>query len=65
MTLVRDNLPWVEFLLDCTLGLLVVDDETETFRLVNFTLQEYFNTRTMNIFPAGNERIATVCMKYL
>ena len=44
-----ENIPSVEILLNYCLGLVVVDREASTTRLIHFTLQEYLNTST-NIF---------------
>lgn len=59
----RDNFPGRKTFLDCCLGLVVVDDETATVRLVHYSLEEYFET--VNLFPHGHQDIVNTCLTYL
>ena len=60
-----DNIPPRKALLDCCLGLVVVDDETLTVRFVHYTLEEYFRKYTREEFPNGYSYIAETCLTYL
>ena len=61
----KDNIPSQEVLLDCCLGLVVVDKETSTVRFVHYTLEEYFRKYTTEEFPNGCSSIAETCLTYL
>ena len=62
------NIPTIETLLQCSLGLVTVEKSSPTsaptVRLVHFTLQEYLSNNT-NMFPNSHSMIAEVCLKYL
>ena len=60
-----DNIPSKKALLDCCLGLVVVDDETLTVRFVHYTLEEYFRDNANTEFPNGCIPIAETCLTYL
>ena len=67
-----DNIPSEEALLDCCLGLVVVDKETMTVRFMHYTLAEYFRENINNIernilndFPDGYSCIPETCLTYL
>ena len=60
-----DNIPSKKALLDCCLGLVVIDDETLTVRFVHYTLEEYFRDNTRTEFPNGCSSIAETCLTYL
>jgi len=58
------RIPSVETLLSCCLGLLVIDREALTVRLIHFTLQEYLYT-CPEIFGATHTVMAETCLTYL
>ena len=60
-----DNIPSCKALLDCCLGLVLVDEETMTVRFVHYTLQEYFRNQERTEFPNGYSYIAETCLTYL
>ncbi|KAF8463330.1 hypothetical protein BDZ91DRAFT_313242, partial [Kalaharituber pfeilii] len=60
-----DNFPSKSTLLHCCCGLVTVDNETSTVRLVHYTLQEYFNLYEEKYFPYGHNLIARTCLTYL
>ena len=60
-----DNIPSQKMLLDCCLGLVIVDEETLTVRFVHFTLEEYFRDNFRTQFPNGYGSIAETCLTYL
>ena len=59
-----DNIPSIQSLLASCLGLVVVDKEESTVRLVHFTLQEYLNSRS-ETFQNPYAVMAEVCLTYL
>jgi len=59
-----DNVPSINTLLACCLGLFVVEKEASTVRLIHFTLQEYLRAHP-HIFGAAHARIAETCLTYL
>ena len=58
------NTPAVETLLTCTLGLVMVEKSSSTFRLIHYTLQEYLS-HNPNLFIKPHSIIAEVCLTYL
>ena len=60
-----DNIPSQKAILDCCLGLVIVDEETMTVRFVHFTLEEYFRENFTTEFPNGDSSIAETCLTYL
>ena len=59
-----DNVPSIGTLLASCQGLVVVEKEASTVRLIHFTLQEYLRTRT-ELFGAAHSTIAETCLNYL
>ena len=59
-----ENIPSVETLLNCCLGLVVVDREASTVRLIHHTLQEYLNTFP-DIFGPAHSIMTETCLTYL
>ena len=58
------KIPSVETLLRCCLGLVIVDREALTFRLIHFTLQEYLCT-CPELFGSTHSTMAETCLTYL
>ena len=58
------NIPAIETLLECSLGLVTVEKSSSTVRLVHYTLQEYLS-HNPNFFPKPHSMIAEVCLTYL
>jgi len=58
------NIPAIETLLACSLGLVTVEKSSSTVRLVHYTLQEFLSNNT-NLFPNPHSIIAEVCLTYL
>jgi len=58
------RIPSAETLLSCCLGLIVIDRETLTVRLIHFTLQEYLYTYP-NLFGPTHSIMAETCLTYL
>ena len=58
------NIPAIETLLACSLGLITVETSSSTVRLVHCTLQEHLSNNT-SLFPNPHSIIAEVCLTYL
>jgi len=58
------NIPAIEPLLACSLGLITVEKSSSTIRLVHYTLQEYLS-HNPNFPPEPHSMIAEVCLTYL
>ena len=58
------NVPSISTLVNCCQGLITMDKEASTVRLVHFTLQEYFSANP-NIFTTPHSSIAEICLTYL
>ncbi|RPA98774.1 ankyrin [Choiromyces venosus 120613-1] len=59
-----DDVPSIRTLLGCTLGLVTVDQQSSTVRLIHFTLQEYLGAHT-NLFITPHSMMAEICLTYL
>jgi len=58
------NIPAIETLLACSLGLVTVEKSSSTVRLVHYTLQEYLSNNP-DLFLKPHSVIAGVCLTYL
>jgi len=58
------NVPTIRTLLSCTLGLVTIDEQASTVRLVHFTLQEYL-VADPNLFTTPHSMMAETCLTYL
>ena len=59
-----DNVPSIGTLLTCCQGLVVVEKEASTVRLIHFTLQEYLRAHP-DLFGAAHSAMAETCLSYL
>src|SRR5207237_3035271 len=61
-----DDIPAIETLLVCCQGLVTVDREAATVRLIHHTLREYLSTNP-NLFPQAHSHsaMAETCLTYL
>lgn len=57
--------PSQNMMIECCLGLVTVDRESSSVRLVHYALQEFFWDQREEIFPSGEEEISKVCITYL
>ena len=57
------NIPSVPTLVNCCQGLITVDKEASTVRLIHFTLQEYLSAT--NIFSNPHSAMGKICLTYL
>ena len=58
------NVPSISTLVGCCQGLIVVDKEASTVRLIHFTLQEYLSAHP-DIFIRPHSTMAEICLTYL
>jgi len=58
------NVPAIETLLACSLGLITVEKSSSTVRPIHYTLQEYLS-HNPNLFLKPHSMIAEVCLTYL
>ena len=59
-----DNVPPISTLLSCCQGLVVIDKEASTVRLIHFTLHEYLRSHP-ELFSAAHSAMAETCLSYL
>lgn len=62
---IEDGTPTQEIIVDCCLGLVVIERETSTIRLTHFTLQEYLDDRQDAVLTSGHTIITKTCLTYL
>ncbi|KAI5795824.1 ankyrin repeat-containing domain protein [Pyronema domesticum] len=62
-----DNFVDAQFLLQCCLGLVIVDESTLTVRLVHKSLQDYLKSQYDQplLFEEGHDEIAHICVTYV
>ena len=58
------NIPSTPTLANCCQGLITVDKEASTVRLIHFTLQEYLSSHP-DIFSKPHSAMAEICLTYL
>ena len=58
------NIPSMPTLMNCCQGLITVDGEASTVRLIHFTLQEYLSSHP-DIFSKPHSAMAEICLTYL
>jgi len=58
------NIPSMSTLVNCCQGLITVDKEASTVRLIHFTLQEYLSAH-LDIFSKPHAAMAEICLTYL
>jgi len=59
-----DNIPSIATLVGCCQGLITVDREASTVRLIHFTLKEYLSSHP-HIFSRPHSSMAEICLTYL
>ena len=59
-----DNIPSTSTLVSCCQGLITVDKEASTVRLIHFTLQDHLPPRP-DIFSRPHSAMAEICLTYL
>ena len=57
--------PLQNMMIECCLGLVTVDRESSSIRLVHYALQEFFADQREEILPSGEQELAEVCTTYL
>jgi len=58
------NIPSMSTLVSCCQGLITVDKEASTVRLIHFTLQEYLSAH-LDLFIKPHSAMAEICLTYL
>ena len=58
------NMPSMTTLVSCCQGLITVDKEASTVRLIHFTLKEYFSS-SCHIFTTPHSAMAEFCLTYV
>ena len=58
------NVPSISILVSCCQGLITVDKEASTVRLIHFTLQEYLSAHP-DLFGRPHSAMAEICLTYL
>ena len=59
-----ENIPSMSTLISCCQGLITVDKEASTVRLIHFTLREYLSAHP-DIFTRAHSAMAEICLTYL
>ena len=59
-----ENVPSISTLISCCQGLITVDKEASTVRLIHFTLKEYLSAYP-DIFSRPHSAMAGICLTYL
>lgn len=57
--------PSQNVMIECCMGLVTIDRESSSIRLVHYALQEFFWDQRAEIFPSGEDQIADICIGYL
>ena len=57
--------PSRQVVLECSMGLVTVDDDTEVVKLVHHSVYEYLRSVSQNLFPSAKTHLSDVCLKYL
>jgi ankyrin repeat protein len=67
ITFDKEGKPSHNALVECCLGLVVVETETSTIRFTHYTLREYLNNlwNDPDLFPRGHSTILATCLSYL
>ena len=60
-----DGIPDIETMVSVCAGLVTVDKESDTIRLVHYTTQQYFEQTQKHWFPDAEIDITTTCITYL
>src|SRR5690606_13971101 len=61
----NERLPYIEDVVSCCAGLLIIDQQSKLAGLVHATAQEYFEQNWATWFPKAEELIARSCLTYL
>jgi hypothetical protein len=63
----EDGFPTLASIIDCCLGLAIIDEGMPFIRLVHKSLQDFFEKqyRIGELFPRGHKEIADICLTYM
>jgi hypothetical protein len=65
LSLNRKFCPLPKKILDCCRGLVIIDEESMSIRLVHYSAHEYLREVRDEIFPDGEGNIVKLCLTYL
>ncbi|KAG8534359.1 uncharacterized protein KY384_001203 [Bacidia gigantensis] len=60
-----ENYASVRHIVECCLGLVTIDEESSSIRLVHYSVQEYLQEHKAEIFPDAEKSIAETCLTFL
>lgn len=60
-----DNYTSVKYILECCLGLVTVDEESSSIRLVHYSIQEYIGEHRQDLFPDAEFLTTESCLTFL
>lgn len=61
----RRYCPSQKLMIECCLGLVIVDEESSSVRLAHFSIQEYLKDQQTELFPSAEDEITEKCLTYL
>ncbi|KAF3933083.1 Ankyrin-1 [Dactylellina cionopaga] len=61
----KDNLPDLDCIISICIGLVTIDEESNTIRLVHYTTQNFLERTWSNWFPSVHTDITKTCITYL
>lgn len=61
----EDNLLHAKHIVDCCFGLIVIEGQSSSVRLVHYTLQDYLQSRYQGRSAEDETEIARICLTYL
>lgn len=61
----EDNLLQSKYIIDCCFGLMIIEEESSTVRLVHYTLQDYLQSRHQHRLISDETEITKICLTYL
>ena len=61
----EENMPLSKHIINSCLGLVSIDEQSYTIRLVHLTVKEYLERRRDTMFASGEEATATICLTFL
>ena len=59
-----DDIPTIPTLVSCCQGLIIINQDTSTIKLIHFTLQEYLCAHP-DLFDRAHSTMAETCLTYL
>ena len=60
-----DNVLQARFIVECCLGLVLIDESSSVVRLVHHTLQDYLHSQRQGLFQSEETEMTKACLTYL